>query len=195
MFVIGLVPPIAGSAIRAPIRAVCFDWGGTLMVDNGPEGVPMHRWPEVQAVAGARECLAALHGRVPLCVATNAGQSDRGMIEAALDRVDLQRYISRIFCFHGIGATKDRPEFWRAVSRELDLPPSEIVTIGDSVEHDVRAPRREGLQSVWFNRAGVDRRTAIAAPSVTGLEEFPGLISELIEPPPSIPSSRIGSSS
>ncbi len=75
--------------LSAPIRAVCFDWGGTLMVDDGPAGVPMSLWSEVRAVPGARECLAALHGRIPLCVATNAAQSSRTMIEAALDRVDL----------------------------------------------------------------------------------------------------------
>ena len=178
MFVIGLVPPMAGTVIRAPIRAVCFDWGGTLMVDDGPEGVAMHRWPEVSAVAGARECLAALHGRVPLCVATNAGQSDRGMVEAALERVDLLRYISRVFCLHEIGATKDRPEFWRSVSKGLDLPPSEIVMIGDSVDHDVRSPRREGFQSVWFNEGGLDHETVVAFPSVTDLEKLPGMIAE-----------------
>ena len=187
MFVIGLVPAMAGAAIRAPIRAVCFDWGGTLMVDDGPEGVPMHRWPEVAAVAGARECLAALHGRVPLCVATNAGQSDRGMVEAALDRVGILTYISRVFCFHEIGATKDRPEFWRAVSKGLDLPPSEIVMVGDSVDHDVRAPRREGFQSVWFNEGGRDHETVVSLPSVTDLEHIPGMIGEHIAPRTSRP--------
>ena len=64
-------PGLPHSALPAPIRAVCFDWGGTLMVDDGPDDLPMYEWPSVTAVPGARECLAALHGRVPLCIATN----------------------------------------------------------------------------------------------------------------------------
>ena len=30
------------------IRAVCFDWGGTLMSEAGPEDIPMCDWPEVR---------------------------------------------------------------------------------------------------------------------------------------------------
>jgi len=169
MFIIGLHPPLSTPAVRAPIGAVCFDWGGTLMVDDGPNGVPMGEWPVVKAVAGARECLEALHGRVPLCVATNAGQSDRKMIELALGRVDLLPYIDRVFCFTEIGATKDRPEFWSAVARGLDLPPAEIVMIGDSFVHDVRASRRQGFQAVWFNENGLIENSLMTSPTVTDL--------------------------
>lgn len=106
-------PSVVG--LKAPIQAVCFDWGGTLMVDDGPDDLPMNLWPEVAAVPGARECLTALEGRVPLCVATNAAQSSRPMIEAALDRVNLLRFIDEVFCFTEIGFKNDRRAFWSAV--------------------------------------------------------------------------------
>lgn len=172
MLIHGSNPATATPALRAPIRAVCFDWGGTLMVDDGPEGVPMSRWPEVTAVEGARECLAELHGRMPLCIATNAAQSDRGMIEEALGRVDLRRFISRVFCFAEIGVTKDRPEFWRAVAEGLGVPPAEIVMVGDSIEQDVRAPRRAGFEAVWFNHRGARRQPEIELSTVTMLQGF-----------------------
>ena len=162
--------------LSAPIRAVCFDWGGTLMVDDGPAGVPMSLWPEVAAVPGARECLAVLHGRVPLCIATNAAQSSRTMIEAALDRVGLLRSLSGIFCFNEIGSKKDRPEFWSAVQERLDVPLERIVMVGDSLGHDVLAPRRFGLQAVWFNRGGAAPRPADPVPIVTDLEQFSTLV-------------------
>ena len=160
----------------APIRAVCFDWGGTLMVDDGPEGVPMSRWPEVAAVPGARKCLAALHGRVPLCVATNAAQSTRPMIEVALHRVDLRQFIDEVFCFTEIGFKKDRPEFWSAVQRRLAVPVNRIVMVGDSMEHDVVAPRSFGIQTVWFNPEGPRSGKAAESVAVVELEEVVDLI-------------------
>lgn len=166
--------------LEAPIRAVCFDWGGTLMVDDGPHGVPMSRWPEVAAVPGARECLAALHGRVPLCIATNAAQSGREMIEAALDRVGLLRHLSEVFCFTEIGFKKDRPEFWGALQKRLGVPGVQIVMIGDSLEHDVLAPQRFGLQAVWFNPSGTDRETVEPVPTVTDLEQFATLVAAVL---------------
>lgn len=163
--------------LTAPIRAVCFDWGGTLMVDDGPDGVPMSLWSEVAAVSGARECLAALEGRVQLCVATNAAQSSRPMVEAALDRVDLLRFISKIYCFTEIGFKKDRPEFWSTVGERLGVPFGQIVMIGDSLEQDVLTPRRLGLQAVWFNPDGSNPpASADPVPIATDLRE----VSEII---------------
>jgi FMN phosphatase YigB (HAD superfamily) len=165
--------------ISPPVRAVCFDWGGTLMVDDGPEGVPMYQWDAVTVVPGASACLAALDGLVPLCIATNAGQSDRTMIERALERVDLLRYIGRIFCYTEIGCTKDRPEFWRAVANDLGLSPAEIVMVGDAYEHDVEAPRRAGVQAVWFNEGGRQPAPVPAVPTVTDLVQLVGMIRRL----------------
>jgi FMN phosphatase YigB (HAD superfamily) len=162
--------------LETPVRAVCFDWGGTLMVDDGPDGVPMCRWPEVASLPGSHECLAALHGRVPLCIATNAAQSGRAMIEAALERVGLLRFFAEIFCLAEIGHEKDRPEFWRAVQDRLDLPVGQIVMVGDSLEHDVLAPRRVGLQAVWLNPTGAAAELRAAVPVVTDLWEASGLI-------------------
>jgi len=146
------------------------------MVDDGPDGVPMCEWPEVSAVAGARECLAALFGQVPLCVATNAGQSDRRMIENALERVGLLTYIDRVFCQTEIGATKDQPEFWAAVSKGLELPPNEIVMVGDSIEKDVRPSLDAGFQGVWFNDRGLCSEISDDILTVSGLGDFVDLI-------------------
>ncbi len=163
-------------ALRPPIGSVCFDWGGTLMVDDGPEGLPMCDWPRVTAVPGSRECLASLHGHAPLCIATNAGASDRASIERALNRVGLLPFISHVFCQKEIGHRKDSPLFWTAVEQRLQIPLGHIAMIGDSLEHDVAAPLRLGLQAVWFNERGGRPEPPTPVPTVTDLEDFAGLV-------------------
>ncbi|MFL6691859.1 MAG: HAD family hydrolase [Ramlibacter sp.] len=162
------------SSLRAPIAAACFDWGGTLMSEAGPGDLPMGAWPEVRAIAGAREALSALHGRLPLCIATNASVSNTGQIEQALGRVGLDGFFSHIFCFSDLGRRKDDPAFWDAVSARLGVPLTSVAMVGDSLEQDVLAPARFGVQSVWFDTSGT--RVPAGVPSVTDLREFSHLV-------------------
>lgn len=153
----GAVGEHRGWAERCPlrdIRAACFDWGGTLMSEDGPEDVPMASWPMVRAIEGAEDCLRLLEGRVPLAIATNAKASGRAMIELALERAGLRRYFGHVFCFAEIGFRKGEPEFWDLVSRELGVPLPKIAMIGDSWEQDALLPRRFGVQAVWFDAHG-----------------------------------------
>ncbi|WP_454914255.1 HAD family hydrolase [Variovorax gossypii] len=135
------------------IRAVCFDWGGTLMSEEGPPEISMGLWPTVHAISGAAECLSRLASKMPLAIATNASVSRRPMIELALARVDFANYFSEIFCFTDLGHRKSQPEFWHAVTSGLGLQPQQIAMIGDSFEQDALYPRQFGIQGVWFNPA------------------------------------------
>src|SRR5438067_129959 len=51
-----------------PLRWVLFDWGDTLMSEDGPADLPMALWPEVRVLDGAAETLAALAARFRLGV-------------------------------------------------------------------------------------------------------------------------------
>ena len=160
----------------ATVSAICFDWGGTLMSEDGPADIPMALWPHVQPIDGAADCLASLAGRFPLCVATNAAVSDRTMIRRALERVNLAHYFSHIFCQTDLGYRKDQPEFWQAVAAELRLPLAEVAMIGDTLEHDCLAPRAFGVQAVWFNERGRHAQPQPPVPTVTDLREFARLL-------------------
>jgi len=162
------------SILRAPIAAVCFDWGGTLMSESGPMNMPMGTWPEVRAMPGAREALSSLHGHLPLCIATNASVSTTALIERALARVGLAEFFSHIFCFSDLGCRKDDPAFWDAVSARLKVPLTSLAMVGDSLEQDVLAPARFGVQSVWFDTTGAT--TAARVPTVTDLRVFARLV-------------------
>ena len=159
-----------------PILAVCFDWGGTLMCDDGPDDAPMCLWPQVAAVEGAAECLAALHGTAPLCVATDAAASDRAMVERALERVDLLRYVSEVFCFTELGFRKNQPEFWQHVRQRLGVPLDRIAMLGDSLENDVLVPRRLGVQAVWLDPTGQGSELPTPVPTVNDLGGFAELV-------------------
>jgi putative hydrolase of the HAD superfamily len=158
------------------VRAVCFDWGGTLMSEIGPEHTPMGAWPAVTALPGAKECLASLHGAYPISIATNASVSRRSMIERALERVGLLGYISHVFCYTELGFRKDQIGFWRAVESALGMPLQEIAMLGDSLEQDVIAPASFGVRSVWFNDQGRYPSPATPVRTVTRLEEFAAMV-------------------
>jgi FMN hydrolase / 5-amino-6-(5-phospho-D-ribitylamino)uracil phosphatase len=49
---------------------------------------------------------------------------------------------------------KPDPAFFARVAAEAGVPPHEIVHVGDSLDHDVIAAQRAGLQAIWLNRSG-----------------------------------------
>lgn len=167
------------SVIQAP-AAVCFDWGGTLMSEDGPANLPMADWPVVSAMPGAIECVALLHGLLPLCVATNATASDRAQIERALARVGLERYFAHIFCSAELGCGKDQPEFWRQVAKRLNLPLRRVVMMGDSLWKDVLAPARFGVQTVWFNAEGRQPSLSAHPNRVARLDQFTVMVRDAV---------------
>ena len=158
----------------APHRWALFDWGGTLMSEEGPLDLPMALWPEVAAIDGAHEALATLSRRYRVGVATNASVSRRNMIEIALGRVGLRDDVSEVFCYTEIGARKDSDEFWRTALERLGVEADDVAMVGDSLEQDVLAPRAFGIYSVWFNPSGLAGPPGV--PSVARLADSVGLI-------------------
>ena len=151
-----------------------FDWGGTIMSEEGPLDLPMALWPEVTAIEGAHETLATLSRRYRIGVATNASVSRRNMIEVALGRVGLRDYISDVFCYTEIGARKNSDEFWRSTLERLEAEAEDLAMVGDSLEGDVLAPRSFGIYSVWFNPAGA--ASVQGVPTIARLPEAIPLI-------------------
>lgn len=136
------------------IRAVLFDWGGTLMREIPGFDGPMADWPRVEAIPGAREALEALHGRFAIAVATNAAASDGALVRAALARVGLDGYVDAAFTARELGVAKPDPEFFRRVLGALGREPSEVVMVGDSYGSDVVGAKGAGLRALWFNPTG-----------------------------------------
>jgi hypothetical protein len=169
----------------APKLWALFDWGGTLMSEEGPLDLPMALWPEVTAIEGAHETLATLSRRYRIGVATNASVSKRNMIEVALGRVGLRDYISgrvllqrdrraqgqrRVLARHARAPRRRGRRTWRWSATPL--------------EGDVLAPRSFGIFAIWFNPAG-RRWPRTAVPTMRAPARMPGARS-------SMPTSRRG---
>ncbi|WP_432720580.1 HAD family hydrolase [Jeongeupia wiesaeckerbachi] len=105
------------------LRAILFDWGGTLMEDDPANTTAMAEWPDVQRVPGALEALAACRSHITVCVATNATVSRDEEVWNALSRVGLADGIKHVFSRQSLGFGKQDPRFWQHVQAELDLPP------------------------------------------------------------------------
>jgi putative hydrolase of the HAD superfamily len=153
------------------LRWVLFDWGGTLMSEDGPLDLPMALWPEVRAIDGARETLERVAQMARIGVATNASVSTRGHIETALARAGLRELVSEIFCFTEMGVRKSDPAFWRRVLERLAVEPSSVAMVGDSLAEDVIPPRRAGIFSIWFDPTGRQRAEPLEHPVVHRLVE------------------------
>jgi putative hydrolase of the HAD superfamily len=152
------------------------------MSEVGPDDRPMAMWPQVQIIEGAKEALESLYEKYPLCIATNASVSRKPMIERALERVDLLRYFSQVFCFTEIGYKKSDIRFWTEVSNQLNIPLNQIAMVGDSIEQDVLAPQSFGLFSVWFNESGRYPMPPEPIPTVTYLPDFAAMVCNDVQP-------------
>ena len=159
-----------------PLAWVLFDWGGTLMSEDGPLDTPMELWPEVRAIDGAAEVLEALARRHRIAVATNGAASDSAAIRTALGRVALDAHVSEIFCFRELGWKKSDGRFWDAVAARLGVPRAQLLMVGDDLDNDVLAPRRAGIASVWFDPTRAPRPAGMMVPTIARLDELPQLI-------------------
>lgn len=158
------------------IRAICFDWGGTLMSEVGPSDIPMALWPDIRVIDGAGDTLAALHENFTLCIATNATMSHRPMVERALARGGLLPYFSHIFTDTDLGVRKESPAFWQAATSRLGVNPYELAMVGDTLEPDVLAPMAFGAFAVWFNERGSRQLSKRDIPTVSRLTDVVSLI-------------------
>lgn len=132
------------------IKAIIFDWGDTVMRDFPEYSGPMCDWLRVELMPGIREVLTELHGKVPLYLATNAGDSDAVRVARALERVGLETYFDKIFTSRELGFAKPALGFFE-LSYQLGVAPRECLMVGNDHNKDILPAREAGMQAVWCN--------------------------------------------
>lgn len=134
------------------IKAVLFDWGDTVMEELPGMSGPMAEWKQVAATPGIRELLAELHGRVEICLATNAGESDQVKVRKALARVGLDEYFGRIYTARDLHSMKPQAAFFQTIMNDLGLTAEECLMVGNSISSDANGAAEAGLHSIWLMR-------------------------------------------
>ncbi len=166
--------------IHGQPKAVVFDWGGTIMA-NLPYSGPMASWPEVVQMPAVSETLQALSRRYRLALATNAQESDAGLVIAALARAGLDGFFERVFTPHELnGCRKPQAVFFHAIQKELGICGSELVMVGDDALVDAGGAVLAGWRSVWYNP---DNKIAPGCQpphdaEIQNLGELPALLSQ-----------------
>ncbi len=158
---------------------VLFDWGDTLMRVFPLFPGKMKDWPRVEALSGAAEMLEILHPDWILALATNAADSDEADIRLALRRVNLDRWIDRIYCARKVGARKPSPEFFTFILEDLQLPAEQVIMVGDDYEVDMEGALRSGLRGIWLNERNEKGKSTRAGFTVHRLSEIPAMLKSL----------------
>jgi putative hydrolase of the HAD superfamily len=153
-----------------------FDWGDTLMRDNLNASGPMFTWDHVEVMPHAYQVLTSLRSEWLIALATNAVDSDEIDIRKALQRVDLDALVDKVYCFRRIGHKKPSSEFFKFILNDLKLNLSQIVMIGDKFENDILGANQFGIRAIWFNTQSVDSKTSNMYCTIHDLNELPNVL-------------------
>jgi HAD superfamily hydrolase (TIGR01509 family) len=93
---------------------------------------------------GARELVTALHGRIPMAVASN---SPRDLVELGLAHHDLASAIETVVTAADVGRPKPAPDLYLEACRRLAIAPSDTLALEDSPA-GIGAAKAAGLTCV-----------------------------------------------
>lgn len=155
-------------------KTYLFDWGNTLMVDFPDQSGKMCDWPVVEPIEGAYKILEYLSKHHQVYVATNAADSTEQEIKHAFDRVGLDRFISGYFCRSNLGVDKTSPEFFPTIVRQLDVPLTSVIMVGDTLEKDIIPALDSGINAIWFTQNPDEKSSHIDCLTITQLSELRG---------------------
>ncbi|MFC4776110.1 HAD family hydrolase [Paenibacillus sp. GCM10023252] len=137
------------------IKALIFDWGDTVMIDDPNKHEPMADWQEVQLVPGIIDALEYLNNHFILCIASNARESDASLMRRALERVNVLHFFNYSFTSKELGATKPNPLFFKSLINEMGLQFSDCIMIGNDYQKDIVGASQIGLKTIWFNPSNI----------------------------------------
>ncbi len=103
-----------------------------------------------------------------LAVASNFDRRLRAIVQAD----PVLRRCERTFISSEIGWPKPDPRFFGAAAAQLDLPPGEILLVGDDWTNDILGARAAGWQAVWLDR----RAAGGPEPGIRGLVDLLPLV-------------------
>lgn len=98
------------------------------------------------------EVLQTLRERYPLFVITNGPAYEQ---RRELQKLGIEGLFDIVAIEGEVGIGKPHKPIFEFVQRQLNLPPEQILFIGNSWEHDVAGALNAGWQAAWVNREGL----------------------------------------
>lgn len=136
-------------------KVLDIDFDGAVMEEAFEYGVSQNACP----IDGAYNLLDYLKGKYKLYVASNGF---RFVQENRLKIGDFNKYFDGVFVSEDFGFAKPSKEFFDNVIRELGNPPlDEILMIGDSISADIIGAENYGIDTVWFNKDGIENTSSV----------------------------------
>ncbi|RZS39100.1 putative hydrolase of the HAD superfamily [Herbihabitans rhizosphaerae] len=116
---------------------------------------------------------------------TGAHQRDK------LARLGIAEYFDTVVIAGEIGCGKPDPVIFATAAKQLDVPPEQIVHVGDRLDLDAVGARDAGMHGIWLDRAAGAEPGERAVHVITSLEALPKLlVSEFRTPPTVVPSQQ-----
>ena len=98
----------------------------------------------------SRNVLLQLHKRFPMVLVSNF----YGNIATVLREFSLDGIFQQIVESAVVGIRKPDPRIFTLGVEALDLDPSDVVVVGDSIDKDIIPARQAGCHTVWFKGEG-----------------------------------------
>lgn len=97
---------------------------------------------------GAREAIAALHGKYKLAVVSDAIFSPGKYLRGLLEKFDMLSYFDYFVFSDEIGHSKPHPAMFESVADHFGVACEDIVHIGDRPHNDIGGPHKVGARGV-----------------------------------------------
>lgn len=135
-----------------------------------------------QSYPGAVDTLKLLKSRgYRLGLYSNA--TDDPFIQRLVNRLGFRPWLAPTFSSGGCGWCKPRPEAFELVARRWNLPPAEMVVVGDTLAKDVLGAQNAGMLSILVTMdeaaSNADFRHIIPTAVAASLAELPEIIARL----------------
>ncbi|MEV6280809.1 HAD family hydrolase [Nocardia sp. NPDC051832] len=127
-------------------------------------------WTLFPDVPGVLTALAPL---VRQAVLSNSSMANQ---ERKLRTLGIRTHFEAVLCSDELGYAKPAAEAFHAACAAMDLPPAEVVYVGDRLDIDGLGARDAGLTAVWLDRAGGDVPLPPDVLRITTLAELPELL-------------------
>ncbi|WP_431783285.1 HAD family hydrolase [Streptomyces chumphonensis] len=105
--------------------------------------------------------------------------------ERKLRRLGIRDRFEVLLCADELGCAKPAPEAFLAACAAMDLPPHEVVYVGDQLTTDAQGAVAAGLAGVWLDRRGQDVPEGVLC--IKGLHELQRALHTLLSHEPRQP--------